>query len=112
MSDVESVVSEAREEGFPLPPELAVEKAKSLIIAMFQMLPLRYDVYPSDEGEIVIDGGGSGRRIFVYCYPDGDVLYIGWVDGERSRIRTSGGDYIAIEFLRRALSQLGEHLAA
>ncbi len=112
LGDVACINDQAREEGYPVPSALAIDNARSLVRTMFQMLPVRYDVYPSDDGEIVIDGGVAGRRIFVYCYANGDVLYIGWVDGERHHIRTSGDGYIATEFLTRALGQLGEHLAA
>ena len=112
LQDLRLVNTQAREEGYPEPSAVAISNAESLVRTMFEILPLRYDVYPSDDGEIVIDGGGSGRRIFVYCYSDGDVLYIGWVDGERCRKRTSGSDYIATDFLKKALVQLSEHLPA
>ena len=112
LENLKCINHQAREEGYPAPSAIAMEKTEALVRTMFRILPVRYDVYPSDDGEIVIDGGGSGRRIFVYCYPDGDVLYIGWVDGERRRVRSSGDDYIDTEFLGKALSQLGEYLAA
>lgn len=108
LEDLERVKQDAAEDGWPLPSEDGIKRALTILQAMYKINPLRYDIYPMDEGEVVIDGGGLGHRIGVFCYPDGHVLYIGWIDGKRQRVRGESTDDIPYEFLRSALSQLGQ----
>ena len=108
MEDLQRVKQDAAEEGWPAPSQVGIGKAEEILRAMYEISPLRYDIYPMDEGEVVIDGGNLGHRIGVFCYPDGHVLYIGWVDGSRQRFRGERTDDIPHDFLRSALSQLGE----
>lgn len=107
LEDLKGVIDEAREDGYPEPTPQAIENARLLVKAMYDIRPLRYDIYPMDDGEVIIDGGDK-RRIGVFCYPDGSVLYIGWADGERVRIRRDDPEDIPYEFLKLALNQLGD----
>jgi hypothetical protein len=107
LEELEGVTEEAREDGYPDTTPQAIENARLLVRAMYDIRPMRYDIYPMDDGEVVIDGG-SERRIGVFCYPDGSVLYIGWADGERVRIRRRDSKDIPHEFLNLALRQLGD----
>ena len=107
LEDLDGVIDEAREDGYPDPTPQAIENARLLVKAMYDIRPMRYDIYPMDDGEVVIDGGDE-RRIGVFCYPDGSVLYIGWADGERVRIRRGDLEDIPYEFLNLALHQLGD----
>ena len=107
LEDLNSVIDEAREDGYPEPTPQAIENARLLVKAMYDIRPMRYDIYPMDDGEVVIDGGIE-RRIGVFCYPDGRVLYIGWADGERIRIRRGDLEDIPHDFLKLALHQLGD----
>ncbi len=107
LEDLDGVIGEAREDGYPDPTPQAIENTRLLVKAMYDIRPMRYDIYPMDHGEIVIDGGNQ-RRIGVFCYPDGSVLYIGWADGERVRIRRGDPKDIPYDFLKLALNQLGD----
>ncbi|MCY4652301.1 MAG: hypothetical protein OXC95_03965 [Dehalococcoidia bacterium] len=107
LEDLDGVIDEAREDGYTEPTPQAIDNARLLVKAMYDIRPMRYDIYPMDEGEVVIDGG-SERRIGVFCYPDRSVLYIGWADGERVRIRRDDSKDIPHEFLTLALRQLGD----
>ena len=107
LEDLDGVIDEAREDSCPDPTPQAIENARLLVKIMYNIRPMRYDIYPMDDGEVVIDGG-SERRIGVFCYPDGSVLYIGWADGKRVRIRRSDSKDIPHEFLNLALRQLGD----
>ena len=107
LEDLDGVIDEAREDGYPEPTPQAIDNARLLVNAMYDIRPMRYDIYPMDDGEIVIDGG-SGRRIGVFCYSDGSVLYIGWAGDERVRMRRDGPQDIPYEFLKLALNQLGD----
>ena len=107
LEDLDSVSDEAIEDGYPEPTPQAIDSARLLIKVMYDIRPMRYDIYPMDDGEVVIDGG-SERRIGVFCYSDGSVLYIGWVGDKRVRIRRDSPDDIPYEFLNLALHQLGD----
>ena len=107
LEDLNGVIDEAREDSYPDPTPQAIETARLLVKKMYDIHPMRYDIYPMDDGEVVIDGGCE-RRIGVFCYPDGSVLYIGWADGERVRIRTDAPGDILHDFLKLALHQLGD----
>ena len=107
LEDLDGVIDEAREDGYPEPTPQAMENARLLVKAMYDIRPIRYDIYPMDDGEVAIDGG-SERRIGVFCYSDGSVLYIGWAGDERVRIHRDSPDDIPYEFLNLALRQLGD----
>ena len=107
LEDLDGVIDEAIEDGYPEPTPQAIENARLLVKTMYDIRPMRYDIYPMDDGEVVIDGG-SERRIGVFCYSDGSVLYIGWVGDERVRIHRDSPDDIPYEFLNLALHQLGD----
>ena len=107
LEDLDGVIDEAREDGYPEPTPQAIENAHLLVKAMYDIRPMRYDIYPMDDGEVVIDGG-SERRMGVFCYPDGSVLYIGWAGDERVRVHRDSPDDIPYEFLNIALHQLGD----
>ena len=106
LNELEGVREEAREEGYPDPTTQAIENARALVNVMYRIRRMRFDIYLVGEGEIVIDGGERGRRIGVFCYPDGRVVYIGWSDGERRRIQRQSLKDIPLDFLRQALHQL------
>ena len=107
LEDLDSVIDEAIEDGYTEPTPQAIDSARLLIKVMYDIRPMRYDIYPMDDGEMVIDGG-SERRIGVFCYSDGSVLYIGWAGDERVRIHRDSPDDIPYEFLNLALHQLGD----
>ena len=107
LEDLDGVIDEAIEDGYPEPTPQAIDSARLLIKVMYDIRPMRYDIYPMDDGEVVIDGG-SERRIGVFCYSDGSVLYIGWAGDERVRIHRDSPDDIPYEFLSLALHQLGD----
>ncbi len=107
LEDLAGVIDEAREDGYPDPTPQAMDNARLLVKTMYDIRPIRYDIYPMDDGEVAIDGGDK-RRIGVFCYPDGSVLYIGWADGERVRIRANAPEDIPYDFLKLALHQLGD----
>ena len=104
LADVRAV---AREEDCEEPSVVAIENAGFLIREMFALSERTYDVYPMGGGEIAIDVGNRGRRIGVFCYPDGKVQYVVLLDGERNDIRTDGVNDIPIALLTRAFNQLG-----
>ena len=103
ISEIRSV---ALEEGCDEPSTSAMTNAEQVLRTMYYLSPQIYDVYPMGDGEIAIDGGSRGRRIGVFCYPDGSVQYVGWVDNERQEVRKNDTEDIPIDFLRQSLSHL------
>ena len=53
--ELAEVADEAREEGYPVPSELAFENARRLLPAVYRILPRQVAVYPTPDGEICID---------------------------------------------------------
>ena len=102
LQDLAGVKAEANEQGYPEPTSGAIETAGVLVRKMHGISAQRYDIYPTDDGEVVIDVGEQGsRRLFVFCYPNRDVLFIGWVDGERRDLPVSFGEDFPAEFVER-----------
>jgi hypothetical protein len=106
LDELESIKEAAEEDDCLEPTPLASENADFLVKTLYNISPRKYDVYPMSAGEIVIDGGNSGRRIGVFCYPDGRVLYVGWVDERRQKISKESVADVPYEFLNKSLTQL------
>ena len=77
LDDLSDVQSEAQEEGYPLPTQLAIRNAKHLVNVLYDIAPLRYEVYPTICGEIAIDTpNGTSSSAIIICASDGSVMYI------------------------------------
>ena len=85
--DLDQVVEEAREEGFPEPSEVAARNAAALLRQMFTLSSRRYEIYPTPDGEIAIDApDGHGQSVLVLCSSGGDVT----LPGEHERPDIAG----------------------
>ena len=96
----------AREEDCDEPSDLGINNAEAVLRQVFKLSARVFDVYPMGGGEVAIDAGNRGRRMGVFCYPDGRVQYVVLLDGERLDIREDGVQHIPIDLLNRALNQL------
>ena len=66
LDDLQNTSGEAIEEGFPVPSGIALENADRLLREMYRILPRRFEVYPTPDGEIAIDApGGHGRSVLL-----------------------------------------------
>ena len=106
LNDLTELESEARDAGYLIPSSIAINSARYLVNEMHRIRPLRYHIYPMPDGEVAIDGGEQGTRIGVFCYPDGEIQYIGWVNGECVEEHSTEVRRIPSGFLLRALSEL------
>lgn len=107
LDDLEGVNTDAREEGFPIPSDVASGNARQLLHSMYRMLPRRYEVYPTPDGEVAIDvPGGFGRSVLLLCESNGGVLCLVSMDGAQRRARYSGTHGLPDGFLRDALVEL------
>ena len=103
LAEVKSV---AREEDCNEPSDLAISNAEVVVRMMFELSDRAYDVYPMGGGEIAIDVGNAGRRIGVFCYPDGKMQYVVFLDDEPQDVRKDSVEDIPIDLLSGALHQL------
>lgn len=105
--DLEEVIDEAREEGFPVPSNSALEYARTILYAVYELSPRRYEVYPTPDGEVAIDApGGFGRSVLLLCASDGGALCLVNMNGSHRRARYSDATMLPDGFVREALAEL------
>lgn len=107
LSDLEEVNVEAREEGFPLPSDVALTNAERLLEDMYKVFPRRFEVYPTPDGEVAISApGGRRKSVLLLCASDGGALCLVNLNGEHRRARYSTVNKLPDGFLREALADL------
>ena len=107
LHDLDEAKDEALEEGFPLPSNTALENARRLLHAMYDISPRRFEVYPTPDGEIAIDApGGFGRSVLLLCDSDGGALCLVNMNGTHRRARYSDTGSLPDGFVREALAEL------
>lgn len=105
--DLEEVIEEAREEGFPVPSDCALKYARTILYAVYELSPRRYEVYPTPDGEVAIDApGGFGRSVLLLCESDGGALCLVNMNGSHRRARYSDAKMLPDGFVREALAEL------
>ena len=108
LSDLGEVGQESQEEGFPTPSDVAIENVDRLLNEMYQILPRRFEVYPTPDGEIAIDAlGGYGRSVILLCDSAGGALCLVNMDGNHRSKRYPNANTLPDEFLHEALIELG-----
>lgn len=106
--DLGNARDEAREEGFPLPSNAALQSAEILLKEMYGISARRYEVYPTPDGEIAIDApGGPGRSVLLLCGSEGGALCLVNMSGDHRRARYSTTEALPDGFVREALAELG-----
>ena len=106
MADLQDVIEEAREEGYPIPSNLAISNAKLLLERLYRFTPRRYEVYPTPDAEIAIDAPGDGGSVVVFCDSNGGALCMANLpDGHRTK-SYSTTELLPDSFVREALAKL------
>ena len=107
LSDLQEVNEEAQEEGFPVPSPIAFDNAERCLREMYEISSRRYEVYPTHDGEIVIDApSGFGTSVVLMCDSAGGALCLANLkDGQRYRQYTSA-HALPNDFLRDSLIAL------
>ena len=101
------VKDEAREEGFPIPTDLASKNANRLLKEIFRLSRRRFEVYPMPDGEIAIDASdGQGSSVLLLCDSVGGALCLVNMGGKHRRARYSSADALPDGFVREALAEL------
>ena len=105
--DLADVRNEAEAEGWPTPSDSACTGARRLLVEMFEILPCRYEVYPTPHGEVAIDlPSGFSASILVLCISESRAMYLVTAEGEE-RIRDNlPVNDLPDQFLRQQLVRL------
>ena len=107
LRDLDDVVEEAEEEGFPVPKEIALDNAKRLLREMYTISPRRFEVYPMPDGEVAIDApDGRGSSVLLLCDSDGGALCLVNMKGKHRRARYSTTEALPDGFIREAMAEL------
>lgn len=111
LADLDEVTEEARTEGYPEPSADTIELARRLLRGMYGWHRARYEIYPTEDGEVTIHGrGGAGASVLVLCHAAEGVLCLVNLDGSRHRRAVYMPQAVASlpdGFIREALLDLG-----
>ena len=112
LADLGLAPEEAQEDGFPIPGPELVSSAELLLKKLYPIWPHRFEVYPSPDGEIVIDAPNRlHSSVLLFCEQKGGVLCLVHIKGEQRSKRYSSSDTLPDEFLTQALGSLFEERA-
>lgn len=107
LKDLRETSSEAADEGYPQPTQLALAGAERVLRRMHALRRSRLEVYPTPDGEVaVVAPGGPRRSVMVLCESNGGALCMVNMDGKHRRARYSTADILPDGFLRDALNEL------
>ena len=107
LRDLDEARTEARQEEYPLPADAALANARRLLPAMYGLLPCRFEVYPTPDGEIAVHSPAeSGRSVLVLCDSDGGALCLVNMNGAHRRARYFDAGLLPDGFVREALAEL------
>lgn len=109
LDDLDDVIEEAKDEGFPVPSLEAINDASVLLRDLYRLRPCRLEAYPAPDGEIALRiPGGPGRSVLLLCAANGSVLCSVNLNGRHRRARYSTSAGLPDEFVRDALKDLDE----
>ena len=107
LEDLRAAPDEAMDEGYLPPTKLVLANAGRILRRMHTLLPTRFEVYPTPDGEVAIVAPGAPRHsVMVLCDSNGGALCTVNMDGEHRRARYSNASSLPDGFLRDALNEL------
>ena len=105
-TDLSHAAVEAQEEGFALPSDLALANAKRLLREMYEIVPQRFEVYPTPDAEVAIRALAPRRSVILLCKPEGGAVCLVNLKSGRRRKRYTAADALPDSFLKEALLDL------
>lgn len=110
LADLKQVIEDAREDEFIEPAQSAVEKARQILRGIYAISPRRYEVYPTPEGDVVIDGAGQyDRWVLLMVKSDERVLCVVGIDGNEDHEYYEDIESLLTDtLLRDALDEIGD----
>ena len=106
LADLEGARGEAAEEGFPPPSDLAIANAKRVLAETRRFSPLRFEVYPTPDGEIAIDAPSDAGSVLLLCDSDGGALCLVNLNGDQRQKRYTSANEPPDGFFTQALAEL------
>jgi hypothetical protein len=104
--DLAEVNTYAEEAGYPVPKEGAVFWARQMLGKMYSVSPLRYEVYPTPDGEIAIDASGPKSSVITLVDRTGGVLCLVNIRGSQRSSVFASTIGLPNQFMLEALSAL------
>lgn len=106
LSDLHGAMDEATEEGYRQPSDDAVTEAERILRSVCEVSPRRFEVYPTQDGEIALDAPGNAGSVILLLDPHGCALCLVNVNGNHRRARYSSTTTLPDGFVREALVEL------
>ena len=104
---LQSVFTEALEEGFPSPEIAALLRANRLLSSLGGQWEAHTEIYPTADGEVCLDiSAGPGSSILLLCDSRGSVLCLVNIDGDQTEKRYDADDELPDDFLNEKLDTL------
>ena len=111
LADLNGVIEEAHDEEYPAPSRETVELAERVLRGMYRLRPYRFEVYPTEDGEVTILAPGQpGSSVRVLCHATQGVLCLVNLDGRQCRravYKPVATTALPDGFIREALADLG-----
>ena len=110
LDELKDAPAQAEEEDWPPPTSECIERTEKLLRKMFEIKPHPYWVYPTPNGEMVIDGGYEDHRIIVTLPHEGGAIYTyrAPYTGELHAVESADSDYLPDREMRIVLTRIGE----
>jgi len=103
-SDFESLTKMAQDEELPTPDPIAVSNARELLPKLYDVLPVRYRISPTDRAGVAIDTPMRwGASVSVECAPSNRVYCFVAIVGKSRRAKFYQMDGLPDGFIRDAL---------
>lgn len=108
LADLRDARAEAVEEGFPPPSNLSITEAERILTATRRFSTLRFEVYPTPDGEIAIDMPIDGGSVLLLCDSDGGALCLVNLNGDKRQKRYASAAELPDGFLIQAMSETAQ----
>lgn len=106
LADLDGAIDEASEEEFRLPSRSTVAEARRILRQLYGLSPRRFEVYPTQDGEIALDAHGDRSSVILLLDPGGAALCLVNIGGDHRRARYSSLKNLPDGFIREALADL------
>ena len=109
LNELKEASAQAEEEGWPPPTPECLERTERLLKRMFEVMPHSYWIYPTSNGELVIDGGYEDHRIIVILPHEGGAIYTYRAPntGELRAVESADSDNLPDSEMRIVLTRIG-----
>lgn len=106
LRDLWEAPEEAREEGYPIPSVSLMTHAERLLLALYRVYRCRYEVYPTEDGEICLGAYSRGNSVLLLYDAAGEVLFLGHQLGDIRRYSSAETAALPDETVCAALAAL------